>query len=128
MVKVTLNNKGFTLIEVLVTISIIALLCLIVTPNFIKIFNDEKDSISKEQIRAIEEACKLYVSDNHDAINLSCDNNVYQISLKDLKSYLTNNVIDVDSLESINLEDKYVKVTYDCLKNKYNYEYMKGDE
>lgn len=58
------NNRGFTLIEIMVVIVILALLAAIVGPKIIGRSDDAKVADAKVQIRNLETALKLYKLDN----------------------------------------------------------------
>lgn len=60
-----LNNKrGFTLIEIMVVIVILALLAALVGPKILGRTDDAKIQTTKTQIRSMESALKLYKLDN----------------------------------------------------------------
>ncbi|KAB0667417.1 type II secretion system protein GspG [Oryzomonas japonica] len=60
-----LNNKrGFTLIEIMVVIVILALLAALVGPKIMGRTDDAKIQTTKTQIRNLESALKLYKLDN----------------------------------------------------------------
>jgi general secretion pathway protein G len=58
------NNAGFTLIEIMVVIVILALLAALVGPKLIGRSDDAKVADTKVQIRNLETALKLYKLDN----------------------------------------------------------------
>ncbi len=58
------NNRGFTLIEIMVVIVILALLAALVGPKIIGRSDDAKIADAKVQIRNIETALQLYKLDN----------------------------------------------------------------
>ncbi len=58
------NNRGFTLIEIMVVIVILALLAALVGPKIMGRSDDAKIADAKVQIRNIETALKLYKLDN----------------------------------------------------------------
>ncbi|CAH2031546.1 type II secretion system major pseudopilin GspG [Trichlorobacter ammonificans] len=58
------NRKGFTLIEIMVVIVILALLAALVGPKIIGRSDDAKLADAKLQIRNLETALKLYKLDN----------------------------------------------------------------
>jgi general secretion pathway protein G len=65
MQKTTVNNRrGFTLIEIMVVIVILALLAALVGPKIIGRSDDAKLADAKVQIRNLETALKLYKLDN----------------------------------------------------------------
>jgi general secretion pathway protein G len=58
------NNRGFTLIEIMIVVVILALLAAIVAPKIIGRSDDAKIADAKVQIRQLESALKLYKLDN----------------------------------------------------------------
>ncbi len=58
------NNRGFTLIELMVVIAILALLAALVAPKIIGRSDDAKVEGTKVQIRNMETGLKLYKLDN----------------------------------------------------------------
>jgi len=58
------NNKGFTLIEIMVVIVILALLAALVAPKLMGRTDDAKITDARVQIKNIETALKLYKLDN----------------------------------------------------------------
>ena len=58
------NRRGFTLIEIMVVIVILALLAALVGPKIMGRTDDAKIQTTKTQIRNLESALKLYKLDN----------------------------------------------------------------
>ncbi len=58
------NERGFTLIEIMVVVVILALLAALVGPKIMGRSDDAKIADAKVQIRTIESALKLYKLDN----------------------------------------------------------------
>ncbi len=58
------NDRGFTLIEIMVVIVILALLAVLVTGKFVGRLDDAKIADAKTQIRNLETPLKLYRLDN----------------------------------------------------------------
>ena len=65
------NKNGFTLVELLVVISIILILGLIVTPKIIKTIENNKLKIYKEQEKRLEEAGLKYIQNKYISENES---------------------------------------------------------
>ena len=65
------NKNGFTLVELLVAISIILILGLIVTPKIIKTIENNKLKIYKEQEKILEEAVLKYIQNKYISENES---------------------------------------------------------
>jgi len=59
-----MNNRGFTLIEIMVVIAILALLAALVAPKIMGRSDDAKIADAKVQIKNMETALKLYKLDN----------------------------------------------------------------
>ena len=64
MKKIIRDNRGFTLIEIMVVIVILALLAALVAPKLIGRSDDAKIADAKVQIRNIETGLKLYKMDS----------------------------------------------------------------
>jgi len=62
--KVKKNNKGFTLIEIMVVVIILGILTAIVAPNIIGRVGDAQVTAAKQTIRSIEGALRMYRLDN----------------------------------------------------------------
>ena len=56
-----MNNKGFTLIEMIMVIAILAMLAVLTTPNVIKMINKNKADNYNSVIDSIVSSCDLYV-------------------------------------------------------------------
>ncbi|MDD2409709.1 MAG: prepilin-type N-terminal cleavage/methylation domain-containing protein [Bacilli bacterium] len=54
------NNKGFTLIEVIVTVSILAIIMIITIPSINNVMKNSKEQISSITKKNIEESAKLF--------------------------------------------------------------------
>ena len=78
-----MNNKGFTLVELLAVIVILAALALITTTSVAKILKDSKEDLYNTQFSALESMVGIWMSDNMDLLP-DVDNCAY-ITLKDLK-------------------------------------------
>ncbi len=64
MINTTNNNRGFTLIEIMIVVVILALLAALVAPRIIGRSDDAKIADAKVQIRNFETALKLYKLDS----------------------------------------------------------------
>ena len=106
-----INEKGFTLVELLAVVLILTLLVLLVWPNISNSVNNKKDDIDNLTLNIIEDATKLYISDNKNYFS-KVDGNVYCIALKKLinQDYLKNNIeYDGEDISDI----KTMKVFYE---------------
>ena len=87
------NNSGFTLIEILVVLAIIATLLSLVTPRYFDSMNRSKEKILKNDLIVIREAIDKYYSDK----------NAYPDSLEDLVQYKYLRDMPVDPMTDSSL-------------------------
>ena len=128
-----MNNKGFTLIELILVISVLAMIALLSAPNVIKMLEKNKADNYNSTIDSIIEAAEIYVSDNryNDSMlhfNTSCnltESDIIEgyITLKDLinSKDITSPVKNFCTDEEFNEETKII-VTLDCNTKQYNYD------
>ena len=132
-----MNNRGFTLIELIVTIALLALISTISVSVIGNIRGKHNVNAYYELLKNVESAAKLYVTDNRYnlnsvGINIKCpNNNTFTISLQKLvdNGYLT---VDNDEIKNfdgstLNLSDNKVTVTYDCTKKNFTYKIDKNE-
>ena len=62
--KRTLNNNGFTLTEILIVVSIIALLAAIAIPNLLKAKISANDALAKSTLRSLSTASESFGTSN----------------------------------------------------------------
>lgn len=99
-----MNRQGFTLIEMLSTITIMTLIATVASINMIKIF-DSKETLSKEsKVEIIEEAACVYIElDENKNLKENCLNEGCEITTDTLiKSGLLDEY-DVDKSIIINI-------------------------
>ena len=125
-----MNNKGFTLIESIIVVSILALLVAILVPNVLGMITENDIRQCKMLKTSVEEACDIYISDNkyeiEDMYNIDCINNkinTFYVSLEVLtqEHYLTVPVINPITDED--LTNKTVKAIFNCTKHEYSCEF-----
>ena len=119
-----MNKKGFTLVELLAVIVIMALLALITTTSITKIIGDSKTKLSTAQIDLIKSAAEIWGADN---INkLPKVNECSYITLKDLinQGLVDSSIIDPKDNKSIsdNLKIKISNTLTEYGKEKIEYE------
>lgn len=104
-----MNNKGFTLVEVLSIVILLSLLMLLVVPNLM----EQKDKKEKE----ISEAEKQVLFT--DAGNYVRDNSKYIIKSGNVFCISVNTLIEEDyiSMSADSLKDNMIKVTVDDNEN-----------
>ena len=91
-----MNNKGFTLVELLAVITIIALIAAFALPQVLTQFTNNADEITKKEKEMIEEAARAYVEENNATFSASSSS---CIKLKDLvKADYLNESFVIDAL------------------------------
>lgn len=96
-----MKKNGFTFIEILGVITLLALISTIILISVSKSLKDSKETLSNVQIENIKSAAEMWRTDN---IELIPENDYYIISLNDLQNegYLKENIIDPKTSELIN--------------------------
>lgn len=128
-----MNRKGFTLVEVLLTLAILSLLLLILVPNVFVLINKNNTKSCENLIKNIESAAKTYVTDYKYYLGIKCydennsDDTTLEITFNDLinsgdlttdSSGKIKNPIDDSEISLENI----VNVTYNCSTKEFNYE------
>lgn len=121
-----MNRKGFSLIELIIVIALLAVLMLVLVPSIITLLNKNDVKSCHNLEDSIINATKEYVVNNKYNLNFTCDV-AKEISLKalvdsgDLKlsnDKIINPVTDAD----VSLDTK-VKVTYNCTTKEFSYNF-----
>ena len=112
------NKNGFTLVELLVVISIILILGLIVTPKIIKTIENNKLKIYKEQEKRLEEAGlkyiqNKYISENESEIKITKQeliNSNYIEEIYDIndKTKICNAYVIINNINTIPVAKCYI--------------------
>ena len=80
-----MNKKGFTLVELLAVIAILAILLTIVVPSVFRIMDDYRSDSYDVMVDMLEGASRLYVSRNRVEVEYVLNqNDVYEITVDDL--------------------------------------------
>ena len=143
-----MDNRGFTLIEVLAVIVILGVIALITVPTITNVISKNKDDNYENLKKSIVSSAKVYMSDNRYSIELegsiddSCKESSENIDVKSVKGKLLNassltlkmlvdsgdlktkngNITDPKNDKKINLEQSNIKVHYSCKTKDYVYE------
>ncbi|MED9979146.1 MAG: prepilin-type N-terminal cleavage/methylation domain-containing protein [Bacilli bacterium] len=123
-----MNKKGFTLIETIMVIAILALLMLILVPNVISLINKNNIKSCQNLEASIKNAAKVYVANNKYQLGFNCpdNNSTSKINVKlqslvnsgnlkvegELTNPVTEGTIDLNSV---------VEVTYNCKNKDFTY-------
>ena len=143
-----LNNKGFTLIEILAVVIILSIIITIMVPSSNYLIERNKEDNYKQLEKSIINATKVYLSDNRYNITLDygsdlcedgeAEENISSISGNDLidnkilistlvnsRALTTNsngNIINPKNNEEIlDLDNSYILVKYQCSSKDYTY-------
>ena len=129
-----MNRKGFTLVEIIMVIVILALLVLVLAPNVFVLLNKNNERSCNSLINNIESAAKIYVTNNKYNLGIKCydandvANTTIKISLQtlidsgDLKTDGSYKIINPVSKDEINLNTTTVTVKYNCNNNTFTYD------
>lgn len=96
-----LNNKGYTLVEILAVIVILGMLLAIVIPNVGNLINMNRENNIKQFNTSIKNAAKLYISDYKYEISVdgTCTNENTKLPIKKIsENTLTNGKILISTL------------------------------
>ncbi len=127
-----MNNKGFTLIEMIMVIAILAMLAVLTTPNVIKMINKNKTDNYNSVIDSIVSSCDLYVSDKRYELrfNNTCSgdyeatpNVSTSITLKDLVNSkdISTPIRNECTNEELNYDTIKITITLDCKTKNFSY-------
>ena len=114
------KKKGFTLIEILVVIVIIAVLATIISPVIIKLLNENRQKMYNNQIRTLEEAAKRWSVANYDKLK---ENETYCLSLNSLA--LEGYISGSDLINPKTNEDLVgsISITYNSVYDQYDFKF-----
>ena len=109
-----MNKKGFTLVEILVSIGLLALLGSVIAISLNRVFKDNNIKNYNEYVEKIKSSAMLYVNNTVDIINDLNDSSFKIITIGNLidNGYLKDNIINPDMGKTPDKNDK-IKVTYD---------------
>lgn len=104
-----MNNKGFTLTELLVTIALIGIISGIAFPAISNLQTENKEKSYKEYEKILKNGAKLYAESNSATWSLNSNN---KIKFNDLKNY-----IKAYNQNGVKCDDSYVCVKKDGNSN-----------
>ena len=138
-----LNNKGFTLVEILAVVIILGILTAFMYPNVSKLIEKNKEDNYKKIENSIITATKMYLSDYRYEITVNdtnitningsniIDNKIYIFTLVNEGNIITNKegmiINPKNNEECLNLKESYIKVNYDSNKKDFIYGYSDED-
>ena len=112
------DKRGFTLIEVLVSIAIMGILLIITLPQVNKIRQDNKTKKYETYENSIERAAKLYIDSNSKDLFGYYTSGCYQVSYGELKKA---NLIKDFSEKDITCDNSYTYVNVTKTNDEYHY-------
>lgn len=116
--KSLINDKGFTLVEILAVITILSLLMVFVVPNFLSLLNKSKASTIDIQKQMIISAARLYVEDCN---NLQNKNVTCNFTVTDGKTIIDlNDLISNGYINEVKNKDKTCNATITVKDEKYS--------
>lgn len=112
-----MKKNGFTLLELIVTISLVAVVGVVISANVLGMFSDQEDQDYEEFVKKIEESACMYVETSFDSTKRSnCKRNGCMVTIDDIisKGYIADDLVDPSTGEKvINNKNKYkVNVTW----------------
>ena len=108
------NKKGFSLVEILVSIGLLALLGSVIAISLNRVFKDNNIKNYDEYVEKIKSSSMLYVNNTVDIINDLNDSSFKIITIGNLidNGYLKDNIINPNTNKKIDKNEK-IKVSYD---------------
>ncbi|MDD4795934.1 MAG: prepilin-type N-terminal cleavage/methylation domain-containing protein [Bacilli bacterium] len=108
--------KGFSLVELIIAIALLASIGLLIGLNFNKIFNKEEKGSYEEYVNNIKSAADLYLSSNNSLLTeLNTNKGYIIITIKQIKEagLLSSDLINPTTKEPV-LDDELVTVSLDA--------------
>ena len=108
------NKKGFTLVEILVSIGLLALLGSVIAISLNRVFKDNNKKHYNEYVEKIKSSAMLFVNNTVDIINDLNDNSFKIITIGDLidNGYVNDSLVNPNTDEKVGKEEK-IQVSYD---------------
>ena len=120
-----MKNKGFTLVELLGTIVILAIIAAIAFPAVLGLLNNSQNETDEAMQNFAISAARDYVNDNMDSYPKALEGQTKTYSNIKIKTLLDDGYIDsntINSNKNCEMLNDEIKVTSDS--QKYNYEYV----
>ena len=123
-----MKNRGFTLVELLGVISILAIIGAIVFPIVSNVINKGLDDTDNAQTKSIEKAAKNWANANMFSNDLpKCNTDICNSSIS-VSNLITEGYLDSDDIISPKTGESYkcssVKITKDAINNKYSFDFQ----
>ena len=123
------DNRGFTLIEVILAVLILAILMIIAFPNVTSIINKGKIDSCENLRESILSASKMYIKDNRYNLDESVkcekesDKPSFYITLKKLEdeNYIKGPFKNPITNEEYKSDDINIEITLNCTTKEFSY-------
>lgn len=120
-----MNNKGFTLAELLAVIVILAVIMIVAAPNLSKQFSKKEETEQSVLEQKIENASKIYIAKYYankvvECSNLGSPNCIIKFTLTDLEK---DGLINLSKNSSCTSDDKTKPIEVDLTKDSIAPEY-----
>lgn len=117
-----MNNKGITLIEIIASLAILAIVSAIVVPNIFNMLKENKAKLYENQIDIIEDASRNWAADYIAELPTVQDEHI-DVTMEELQNggYLDENYESAKTGEAFPLTS-FVRITC-TFANEYNYSY-----
>ena len=118
-------KKGFTLVELLAVLVILAVVSMLVFPNVVKIIADSKEKLYQSQMRDIESVGKNFAMDHTELLDANHINPTY-VTVDALKY---SGYLEIDKISNPKTGEEMngcVKIDYNETNNQYHYNYENG--
>lgn len=114
-------KNGFTLIELVITITIVLLLSLLIFPSLIKINNETREKEYNAKIKIVLASAKEWGSDNLIELSSECTNIFIRdlINLEYVAGDDENKTILVNPINNESMNNIVICVTYEFINNRY---------
>ena len=114
-----MNNKGFSLVELIVVIAIMAVLIGVLAPQFLKYVEKSRQSTDVQNVQAIKSAIEVYVADTGDSTNCT-------ITVDGSTAEVPPAIIGTGKIEGIQASTKLKSKTWPTSSVTYTYSTASG--
>ena len=121
------NNKGFTLVEMLAVLAIIAILSVAIFPNFLSMKESQSKNFSESMNILLKSAAKIYVSNNRSIVDEELKNGPYCITIAALKAYDYVSIPTYDPVTNNKITNRCVNISKTENDSKTKYSYVVSD-
>lgn len=115
------NNKGFSLVELIVVIAIIAVLVGVLAPSFSRIIEKSKESLDVQNLDSIRDTVNAYYADKD---NVPTEWTITQTGTTSLETS-DDKVLEDSGIDNISLKSKKwtdIKMTFTPAENRWDVE------